>query len=122
MISVNALIYQLVPIIPLARFVTEIADEPLHVGDAHAERRARLAHHIFLNHDAPQIVRAVFQRNLPDLQPRDFLGNAITEGDIGELFGGRLDRIHPPVRRPTTSSPDTFSRAYSTAPALSASS
>ena len=50
------------------RFVAEVADEPLHVGDGHAEGGAGLRNHVFLDHDAAEIVRAEFQRDLPDLQ------------------------------------------------------
>ena len=50
------------------RLVAEVFDEPLHVRHGHAEGRARLGDDIFLDHDAAEIVRAVFQRDLPDLQ------------------------------------------------------
>ena len=50
------------------RLVAEVADEPLHVADGHAEGRAGLRDDVFLNHDAAQIIRAVFQRHLADLQ------------------------------------------------------
>ena len=50
------------------RLVAELFDEPVHVRHGHAEGRARLRHDIFLDHDAAQIVRAIFQRDLPDFQ------------------------------------------------------
>ena len=50
------------------RFVAEVADEPVHVRHGHVERRARLRDDIFLNHDAAQIVRAIFQSDLTDFQ------------------------------------------------------
>ena len=50
------------------RLVTEFLDEPVHVGHGHAERGAGLRNDIFLNHDAAQIVRAKFQRDLTDFQ------------------------------------------------------
>ena len=64
------------------RLVADVLDEPLHVGNSHAEGRARLRHDIFLNHDAPEIVRAVFQSDLADFQslrhPRAL--------DVGEII------------------------------------
>jgi len=51
-------IHQPIPIIALMWFVAEVFDEAAHVGDAHAEAGAGLAHHVFLQHDAAQIVRA----------------------------------------------------------------
>ena len=50
------------------RFVAEFLDEPVHIGDRHAEGGAGVRNDIFLNHDAAQIVRAKFQRDLPDFQ------------------------------------------------------
>ncbi len=50
------------------RLVAEVADQPVHIRHSHAERRAGLRDDIFLDHDAAQIIRAVFQRDLPDLQ------------------------------------------------------
>src|ERR1700722_18684198 len=58
-----------IPIIALLRLVTEVGDEAPHVRHAHAKRGARLAHHVFLNHDAAQIVRTVLERDLPDFLP-----------------------------------------------------
>ena len=48
------------------RLVAQVLDEPLHVGHRHAEDRARLRDDIFLNHDAAEVVRAKFQRDLAD--------------------------------------------------------
>src|SRR5262245_50908721 len=45
-------IQQVIPIIPLARFVTKIFDEPLHVGYTHAEGRTGLRDDVLLDHDA----------------------------------------------------------------------
>ena len=50
------------------RLVTEFLDEPVHVGDGHAERDAGLRNDILLDHDAAEIVRAEFQRDLADFQ------------------------------------------------------
>ena len=50
------------------RLVAEVVDEPVHVRHGHAKGRAGLRHDIFLDHDAAEIVRAIFQRDLPDLQ------------------------------------------------------
>src|SRR5262245_32939145 len=45
-------IHQVIPIIRLARFVTKIFDEPLHVGHTHAEGRTGLRDDVLLDHDA----------------------------------------------------------------------
>src|ERR1035437_10411143 len=58
------LIQQAIPVVALMRLVAEILDEPLHVGHRHAESCSGLRHDIFLNHDAAEIVRAKFQRDL----------------------------------------------------------
>ena len=50
------------------RLVAEFLDEPAHVGHGHAESGAGLRHDVLFNHDAAEIVRAEFQRDLPDLQ------------------------------------------------------
>ena len=50
------------------RFVTEFADQPAHVRHGHAKGGAGLRHDIFLNHDAAEIVRAKFQRDLANFQ------------------------------------------------------
>src|SRR5439155_24760038 len=64
-----ASVQQGVPIITLMRFVTEIADQSLHVSNAHAEGRSSLADDIFFNHDAAKIVSPIFECNLPNLLP-----------------------------------------------------
>lgn len=46
------LIHQLIPIVSLARFVTEVRNQALHVGSAHAKCRSSLRDNIFFNHDA----------------------------------------------------------------------
>jgi len=76
------------------RFVAEVFDEPLHVADGHAKRRAGLGHDIFLDHDAAEIVRAVFQRHLPDLQAlRD--PRALDVLEIIQI--NPRERLHPQI-------------------------
>src|SRR5690242_10906603 len=58
--------HQAIPIIALARFVTQIADEAVHVFHLHAEGRARLGNDILLDHNAPEIVGAIFEGDLAD--------------------------------------------------------
>src|SRR6266498_3395872 len=60
---------QPIPVVPLPWLVAQVADEPLHVGHAHAESGARLADDVFFDHDAAEIIRAKFQRDLADLLP-----------------------------------------------------
>src|SRR5205085_12070771 len=61
-------LHQAIPIVPLPRFVAEVFDQPLHVGDAHMKNRSCLRNHVLLDHDAPQVIRAVFERHLADVQ------------------------------------------------------
>ena len=64
------------------RLIAEVFDEPVHVRHRHAERRARLRHDIFLNHDAAKVVRAILERHLADFlalrHPRAL--------DVGEII------------------------------------
>lgn len=41
-VAISRSVQQMIPVIPLMWLVTEIFDEPLHVGNGHAESRARL--------------------------------------------------------------------------------
>lgn len=50
------------------RFVAEVFDEALHVGDGHPESGAGLGDDVFLNHDAAEVVGAELQRDLANLQ------------------------------------------------------
>ncbi len=76
------------------RLVAEVANEPLHVGDGHAEGRAGLADDVFLNHDAAEVVRAEFQRDLADFlalrHPR-----ALDVGEIIEV--NPAQRLRPQI-------------------------
>jgi len=65
--SLSGSVQQLIPIASLARFIAQVADQPLHVRHAHPKCRACLRHDILLYHDAAEIVRAELQRDLPDL-------------------------------------------------------
>src|SRR5687767_12725350 len=49
-------------------FVAHILDEPFHIGDPHAKGRARGTNHVLFDHDAPEIVRAVLEGHLPNVQ------------------------------------------------------
>ena len=71
------------------RFVAEFADEAVHVGDAHAEGGAGLRDDIFLDHDAAEIIGAVFQRDLADLR---------SLGDPGALDVGKVIEINAAER------------------------
>src|SRR3954471_12711285 len=57
----RAIFDQPIPIIALARLIAEILDEPLHVGDGHPKGGAGLADDVLLDHNAAQVVRAIFQ-------------------------------------------------------------
>ena len=83
------LIQQAIPVVALMRFVAQIGNQPLHVGDGHAEGRAGLADDIFLNHDAAEVVRAEFQRNLADFQ---------TLRDPRALDVGEIIQVNPAQR------------------------
>jgi hypothetical protein len=82
------LVHQPIPIIALARFIAEVAYEALHVRHGHAEGRTRAADDIFLDHDAAEIVCAVFQRHLPDVEslrdPRALHARKVVEVDARE--------------------------------------
>ena len=71
------------------RFVTEFVDQPLHIGHGHAESRAGLRHHVLLNHDAAEVVRAVFQRDLADLE---------SLRDPGALYIRNIVQVNPAQR------------------------
>ena len=71
------------------RFVAEFANQPLHVGDAHPKGRAGLRNDILLDHDAAQIVRAIFQRDLADF---------LSLRHPGALDVGKIIEINPAQR------------------------
>jgi len=49
--------------------VAELLDQPVHVRHGHAEGRAGLRDDVFLDHDAAEIVRAVFNATWPISRP-----------------------------------------------------
>src|SRR5688572_28150342 len=53
-------------------FVAEVAYEPLHIGDRHSKGSSSLGNHIFLDHDAAEIVGSELKCELADFQA---LGN-----------------------------------------------
>src|SRR5881628_125835 len=81
--------HQPIPIVPLARFVAEVLDEPLHVRHRHAEGRPRLRHDILLDHDTAQIIRAVLESDL---------ANILTLRDPGTLHIGNVVEVNPAQR------------------------
>src|ERR1035437_3333778 len=90
----TGLIHQPIPVIALVWLVTKFLDEPVPVAPGHAEGGAGLRHDIFLNHDAAQIVRAKFQRDLPNLQalrdPRALDVFKIIEIDPAQCLGAQI--------------------------------
>lgn len=58
-----------VPIVALPGFVTEVANQSVHVGDAHSVFGAGFGDDVFFYHDAAEVVCAEFQCDLPDLGP-----------------------------------------------------
>src|SRR5438093_12442720 len=60
-------VQQAVPIISLMRLISEVGNEPLHIGHAHAKGRAGLRDNILLAHDASKIIRTALERDLSDL-------------------------------------------------------
>src|SRR5207237_4470036 len=88
------LVQYVIPIITLMWFVAEIADQSLHVSNAHAEGRPGLADDIFFNHDTAQVVGPVFERNLTNLLP---LSNPRTLDVLDVIQIDAAQGLHPQV-------------------------
>ena len=74
--AISPLPHQPVPVVPLARFEAQVADEPAHLGNRQAKRRAGLADDILLDHDAAEVVGA---------KPKPKLAHGRPLGDPGAL-------------------------------------
>ena len=93
----SALIQELVPIIPPARFVAGIADQSLDLPRIQAKRRPGAAHDVFLHHHGSEIIRAVLQRHLADLRPLRHPRALDVRNVVQENAG---ERLRPQIFRP----------------------
>src|SRR6516162_3115672 len=88
------LIQQPVPVVALARFVTEFGDEAAHIVHGHAEGRACLGDDVFLDHDAAEVIGAEFEGYLADFlplsHPRALYAGNVVEVNAREGLGSQV--------------------------------
>ena len=76
--------HQAVPVVSLESLVAQFLDEAPHICHGHVEDGSCLRHDILLNHDAAQVICAMFEGDLPNFQA---LGHprALNVGNIVEI-------------------------------------
>src|SRR5206468_2179604 len=78
----------------LVGLIAEVANEPAHIGDAHAKSGAGLRDDVLLDHDATQIIGTEFERDLADLlslsHPRALDARDIIEVNSRECLGPQI--------------------------------
>ena len=87
-------IEQMVPVIALVSLVAKFLNQPSHVRHAHPISGSGLGHHVFLNHDAAQVIGSKLQRHLADFRalchPRALDAGKIIEVNPAQGLGAKV--------------------------------